>query len=294
MQYNRTFARIIVSFFRAKTFKALIPGLLVACSYTAFLVWIESELITKELRIAPFIYQLVGIVLGLLLVFRTNTAYDKWWEGRKLLGALVNNSRNLALKLNAYLPENQHDARKYLNELIINFAFALKEHLRHGVDYEQLIETNPPIFDKLHATRHVPNKIASLIFETVHKLNENGILKDEHLITLNPQLDSLTDITGACERIKKTPIPQAYRVHLLKFIFLFISLLPLGLVSDMKYWSLIVVAMIFYAFVGLDFIANEIEDPFGDDANDLPTDAICNGIKDTVSEIFGQPLTKKD
>jgi putative membrane protein len=105
-------------------------------------------------------------------------------------------------------------------------------------------------------------------------------------MVLNPQLEALTDITGACERIKKTPIPHAYRVHLLKFVFLFISLLPLGLVSDMKYWSLIVVAMIFYAFVGLDFIANEIEDPFGDDANDLPTDAICNGIKDTVSEIF--------
>lgn len=287
MQYNRTFARIVITFFRAKTFKALIPGLLAACTYTAFLAWIESTLFTKELKIAPFIYQLVGIVLGLLLVFRTNTAYERWWEGRKLLGALVNSTRNLALKLNAFLPAQQYEARLYFTDLIINFSFALKEHLRSGVNFDELHETNPPSMQRLQQARHVPNTIASIIFETVHRLHENGVLKPEHLIVLNPQLEALTDITGACERIKKTPIPHAYRVHLLKFIFLFISLLPFGLVSDMKYWACLVVGMIFYAFVGLDFIANEIEDPFGDDANDLPTDAICKGIKDTVSEIFG-------
>ncbi len=287
MHYNRTFARIIISFFRAKTFKALIPGLFVACFYTALLVWLGGDIIVKELRIAPFIYQLVGIVLGLLLVFRTNTAYERWWEGRKLLGSLVNSTRNLAMKLHTFLPEDKIEDRKYLNNLIINFAFALKEHLRSGVIFEELDETKPPTLEKLQRVRHVPNAIALLIFQTVHKLHTDGILKLEHLIVLNPQLEALTDITGGCERIKKTPIPHAYRVHLLKFVFLFISLLPLGLVSEMKYWSLIVVGMIFYAFVGLDFIANEIEDPFGDDANDLPTDAICNGIKDTVSEIFG-------
>ncbi len=288
MQYNRTFARIVLTFFRAKTFKALIPGLIVACLYTAFLAWLEDVLFSKELKIAPFIYQLVGIVLGLLLVFRTNTAYERWWEGRKLLGALVNNSRNLALKLNAFLPPAQHEARQYFAHLIINFCFALKEHLRSGVKFDELQETNPPTLARLQTAKHVPNITASIIFETVHRLHENGILKPEHLMILNPQLEALTDITGACERIKKTPIPHAYRVHLLKFVFLFVLLLPFGLVADMKYWACLVVGMIFYAFVGLDFIANEIEDPFGNDANDLPTDAICNGIKDTVTEILAK------
>lgn len=283
--YNRTFARIILSFFRAKTFKSLIPGLIVACSYTALLVWLSDE-ISKELRIAPFIYQLVGVVLGLLLVFRTNTAYERWWEGRRLLGQLLNSSRNLALKLHSYLPENQTETRLYFATTITNFAFALKEHLRHGVVFDEIYETSPASLAKLQAAKHVPNQIASLLFEEVHRLNKIGLLKDEHLITLNPQLEALTDITGGCERIKKSPIPHAYRVHLLKFIFLFISVLPFGFVAEMKYWSMLIVAMIFYAFVGLDFIANEIEDPFGDDANDLPTDAICNSVKASVYEIL--------
>jgi putative membrane protein len=286
MMYNRTFAKIILAFFRAKTFKALIPGLLVACAYTALLVVADSKLITKELRIAPFIYQLVGIVLGLLLVFRTNTAYERWWEGRRLLGQLLNTSRNLALKLNAYLPAEDLATRQYLATLTTNFAFALKEHLRQGVKEEELLETSPATLLYVTAANHIPNRIASLIFEEVQQLNVKGVLKNEHLITLNPQLEALTDITGGCERIKKSPIPQAYRVHLLKFIFLFITVLPWGLVGDMHYWAMLIVAMIFYAFVGLDFIANEIEDPFGNDANDLPTDAICNSIKASVFEIL--------
>jgi putative membrane protein len=291
MDYHSDWIYIIRSFFKSKTLRALVPGLLTMCSYTAVLVYANNNWLANPLKISTFIFSLVGIVLGLLLVFRTNTAYERWWEGRKTIGTMLNQTRNMAIKFNAFLPMEAMEERRILAHILINYSYALKEHLRANIMLQELLPMPEEYEVRIRKTDHLPNMIASFMMEKVIEYHQKKIFSDTQLFALFGQLDFFTDVTGICERIKRTPIPWAYKVHLIKFIFLFIMLLPLGLIQDMGYWSVGVVAVIFYAFVGLDFIAGEIEDPFGTDDNDLPTDALSFIIERNVYELMhlGRP-----
>jgi ion channel-forming bestrophin family protein len=124
------------------------------------------------------------------------------------------------------------------------------------------------------------------MIDRVNDLYKAGAITNEQMLILDKQTEVFTDIVGGCERIKKTPIPFSYRIHLKKFIFLYMLILPFGFIHDMHYWTIIVMVIIFYAFVGLEVIGEEIEDPFGRDENDLPTDQISETIRKNVKEIF--------
>jgi putative membrane protein len=273
--------------FNSKTIFRLLPGLILVGSYVALLIFIQANFPGIQVKIPTSIHSLLGIVLGLLLVFHANTAYERWWEGRRLLGQLVNSSRNLAIKFNTFLGKGNVATKQYLGKLIANYAFAMKEHLREGVIWEELEETECPTMLDLKNYIHVPNRIAGLIYEEANSLYIMGKFTNEQMLILDKQLEVFTDVAGACERIKKTPIPLAYSEHLKKFIFLFILILPMGFIHELKYMAIPVVMIIYYAFVGLQLIGEEIEDPFGNDANDLPTDQICETVRSSVYEILG-------
>ena len=273
--------------FNSKTIFRLLPGLILVGSYVLLLIFIQANFPGLQVKIPTSIHSLLGIVLGLLLVFRTNTAYERWWEGRRLLGQLVNSSRNLAIKFNTFLGKGNVATKQYLGKLIANYAFAMKEHLREGVIWEELEETECPTILDLKNYIHVPNRIAGLIYEEANSLYIMGKFTNEQMLILDKQLEVFTDVAGACERIKKTPIPLAYSEHLKKFIFLFILILPMGFIHELKYMAIPVVMIIYYAFVGLQLIGEEIEDPFGNDANDLPTDQICETVRSSIYEILG-------
>lgn len=232
-------------------------------------------------------HTMLTFVISMLLVFRTNTAYERWWEGRKLWGALVNNSRNLALKLNALLPDDLNTEKFFFATMIPNYAHSLKNHLRNTLHTEEFEEN---IFFKitdLKPEQHNPNYIAKQIFNRLEILKRNNQMTQEEMLYLNAELSSFTDICGACERIKNTPIPFSYSAFLKKFIFFFIMTLPFSMVLSLGYSAVPVVAFIFYVLTSLELIAEEIEDPFGKDANDLPTDQISKNIHKSVHEIFG-------
>lgn len=277
----------IVFLFNSKTIFRLLPGLILVGSYVVLLIFIQANFPGIQVKIPTSIHSLLGIVLGLLLVFRTNTAYERWWEGRRLLGQLVNSSRNLAIKFNTFLGKGNVATKQYLGKLIANYAFAMKEHLREGVIWEELEETECPSILDLKNYIHVPNRIAGLIYEEANNLYIMGKFTNEQMLILDKQLEVFTDVAGACERIKNTPIPLAYSEHLKKFIFLFILILPMGFIHELKYMAIPVIMIIYYAFVGLQLIGEEIEDPFGKDANDLPTDQICETVRSSVYEILG-------
>jgi putative membrane protein len=192
----------------------------------------------------------------------------------------------LALKFSAYLPENDHDNRTFLTAMIGNYGIAMKEHLREGVIWEELETIPEKYINQIKSAKHVPNKIAALIYERTNELYKSGKISGDQFIVLDKQIESLTDVVGACERIRNTPIPFSYSVHLKKFLFFYIAILPFGLIHDLKYWSIPIMVMVFYAFTGLEVIGEEIEDPFGRDVNDLPTDAISQNIKRNVHEIL--------
>ncbi len=266
------------------------PALLFMTVYSTAVCYIFlSYLHVHEADFQPTVamHSLLGIVLGLFLVFRTNTAYDRWWEGRKLWGGLVNSTRNFALKLNAYISKENHEDREWFYKMICNFVFATKENLRGGV---QFVELDPPpdeaLINDLKKYKHKPNRIAALMYQKVNDLYISEKLTGDHLINLDKELKDFIDIIGACERIKNTPIPYSYMMYVKKFIFIYIITLPFGFVTQSGYMTIPVVVLISYVLLSVELIAEEIEDPFGRDINDLPLDDLAAKMKENVKEIL--------
>lgn len=272
---------------KADTVRKLFPMFIALAVYSALIAVLELEVFklsqNSDLKNISLMHGLLGFVISLLLVFRTNTAYDRWWEGRKQWGSLVNNSRNLSLKLDAILPAENTADRAFFRFMIPNYAFSLKNHLRGSFIPEELENTDQYLPD---SNLHVPNQIAGRMMKRIQERYRDGQISGDQLITINAELQSFTDICGACERIRNTPIPFSYSVFLKKFIFFYIMTLPLGYVFSVGYLIIPMIVFIFFVLASLELIAEEIEDPFGSDANDLPTDTICTNIRKHVGEIL--------
>ena len=286
VQYNpKDWIAFIFRFHKSDTFRKLIPMMIFIGLYTygvGYLEIVHWKLSEKSyLSNINIMHSMLGFVISLLLVFRTNTAYDRWWEGRKLWGALVNNSRNLAIKISAMLHDESD--RQYFRKMIPAYASILNKHLSKD-------DTGKQLFDDVDLDidhhKHKPNQIAKILFQKVNDLYLQKKITGDQLIVLNDELKSFAEICGACERIKNTPIPYSYSAFIKKFIFFYVMTLPFGYVFSLGYYSIPVVIFIFYVLASLELIAEEIEDPFGYDANDLPTEKIASNIKKHVEEIL--------
>ncbi len=287
VQYNpKDWLTFIFRFHKSDTFRQLIPMMITIGLYSYLICYLELEYwkLSKDdnLKNITIMHGLIGFVISLLLVFRTNTAYDRWWEGRKLWGSLVNNSRNLAIKLSAILQDDSD--RKYFKKLIPLYASILQKHL---VDDETALMLYEDLDLKIDTHKHRPNQVAKHIFHKTNELYKSGKITGDQLIIINAEVQSFTDICGACERIKNTPIPYSYSSFIKKFIFIYIMTLPFGYVFNLGYYTIPVVVFIFYVLASLELIAEEIEDPFGEDSNDLPTKKIALNIKKHIEEVFG-------
>ncbi|WP_026462881.1 bestrophin family protein [Adhaeribacter aquaticus] len=284
INYNpKEWFTFIFRFSKADTFRRLLPLMIGVGVYAGLIAYLELNYLhpsnTKFFSNIGMMHSVLGFVISLLLVFRTNTAYDRWWEGRKVWGGLTNTCRNLAIKLQAFLQEDSD--RQFFRLMIPNYVFALKQLLRENEDFHEL----DPVLD-IKSNKHLPNQIAASLFTRVSALQKNNKLSLEEFLALNADLSALTDLCGASERIKNTPIPFTYSVFIKKFIFLYVITLPFGWVFSMGYFIIPVVVLILYAFASLELIAEEIENPFGTDANDLPIDQICHNIRKHVGELL--------
>jgi putative membrane protein len=278
--------KLIFYFHKADTFRKLLPAMLGVMAYTTLFSYIENDVFhCTPIKNPLAIHSLVGFVLSLLLVFRTNSSYDRWWEGRKIWGSFTNNSRNLALKISAFLPEN-HRSKETFKILIGNYLQAVKDHLRGTTNLRHLEFTANYNEDFYVNHKHIPNRIGQAIFLEINQLQRQGLLNDHQLLILNNELSSFTDNLGACERIRNTPIPSSYNIFIKKMIFLYVFTMPFGFVLEFGYWAAPIVTLVFYAFAGIEMIAEEIEDPFGTDNNDLALDAIVKNVKGNLVEML--------
>ena len=275
---------------KSDTIRRLLPFLIGIAAYTAVIVWIEELCLKPDsehhLRNLTLMHGLLSFAISMLLVFRTNSAYDRWWEGRKLWGSLINNSRNLAIKLNTFLPQDKNDERKQFARLIPMFAMYLKRHLQSDIVRLELDEHLHPELPAMNTQKHVPNQIVSAMWLRIHHLYKNNDISGDQLIVLNAEMQSFLDICGACERIKNTPIPSSYSSFIKKFILIYVATLPLGYVFSLSWFAIPVVTFIFYVLASLELIAEEIEEPFGFDENDLPLQRMAMNIKQSVEEIL--------
>ena len=293
ISYNpKDWFTFIFRFHKADTFRQLLPMLIGICIYAAIIAWLElyywNVTVNSYIHNLPIMHTLLGFAISMLLVFRTNTAYDRWWEGRKLWGSLVNNSRNLALKIQALLPVEEKAYRIFFRKIIPAYAYALHNHLHKEQTRIELFEEQikHPELENIDHSKHVPNQVALLQYQQVHQLYKENKITGEQLLFLNNELQSFTDICGACERIKNTPIPFSYSVFIKKFIFFYVMTLPLGLVFQLGFYVIPVVAFIFYVLASLELIAEEIEDPFSGDPNDVPTETLAKNIHRHINEII--------
>lgn len=281
----------IFRFHKADTVRKLFPLIVFMCLYSWLVVYLENNYFKlADLNYAKnvtMLHSLLGFAISMLLVFRTNTAYDRWWEGRKLWGSLVNNSRNLSIKLNSFLDHDDVKNRTFFLQLIGRFPLALKMHLQSEITRWELDDQPHPEIPYFDHSKHVPNQIAGLMMSRVNLLVREKKLSGEQLLFLNDELKSFLEICGACERIKNTPIPYSYSGFIKKFIFFYIITLPIGMVASLGFITIPVVAFIFYVLASLEIIAEEIEEPFGKDSNDLPMDRLCETITRNTKEILG-------
>jgi putative membrane protein len=248
--------------------------------------WVDNMLFNTS------IYSLLGVILSIFLVFRTNTAYDRWWEARKQWGALVNHTRNMAIYVDTMFPEQDQVVRHFMAKHISNFCIALVEHLRQGTKLEQLIYMSDEERTAYGRKGHIPNYIAQLIFGRIASGHRQGEINEGDYINIKAQHQALLDILGACERIKKTPIPFSYVVYLRLFILIYGLMLPFAMVSSFHWLSIPLAMFIFFSLLGIQLMAEEIEDPFGLDCNDLPTANIAHTIKQNVFEILEDRMSQ--
>lgn len=268
---------------KADTFRKLLPLMILLSIYAGLVAYWELNFLniddTTNIRNIGMMHNVLGFVISLLLVFRTNTAYDRWWEGRKVWGGLTNACRNLAIKLQSL--DLQEADKLFFRRMIPNYAFALRNLLRENENFEEL----DSVLD-MKPGKHMPNQLAAAMYNRINTLHKNRQFTDHYLLLLNEELRALTDLCGASERIKNTPIPYTYSVFIKKFIFLYVITLPFGWVFSLGYYVIPVVVFIMYALTSLELIAEEIENPFGTDENDLPLNQICHNIRKHVGELL--------
>lgn len=253
--------------------------------FTLAIVYVEQQFFPKAVVLEKLfsVYSIMGFVISLLLVFRTNTAYDRWWEGRRKWGELVNDSRNFSVKLQAM--NLSEEDKQFFTRHIGNFPHCAKEHLRAGVKFE-LLDLTEEEERYLKSTEHVPSGVIQLIYQRLYALKRKGVISDQELWMLDKNLNGFLETVGGCERIKNTPIPYSYSMFFKKFIFVYVITLPFAFVVSFGYFATLIATFIYYVFVSIEVLAEEIEDPFGGDDNDLPTDELAARIQAVSKSIL--------
>lgn len=235
-------------------------------------------------------FSLMGLALSIFLGFRNSSCYDRWWEARKLWGALINQSRISARELMLFL-DAPAEVHAELVRRLIAFAYSLKYHLRSEVEIHVLDPFLPAEeVEALRGEHNVPNAILMRIGERFTELFAAGRVTEYRYTELMRGLGRLSDIQGGCERIKNTPVPISYTVLTHRIVGLYCVSLPFGLVTQIHWGTPLVVLVVSYAFLGLDAVGTQIEDPFETDPNDLPLHALARTIERDLKARIGDPV----
>ncbi len=253
-------------------------------AYAVIPAYFESQdRLTLFADVPADIHAALTLVLGWLLVFRTNTSYGRWWEARTLWGGLVNTIRNLSLKYVDLIEVPGKDLAK-TKRILRLFPRALKDHLRDGASLEdsELIEEGQSL------PQHVPTFLASLLYSRLRLWKKEGVIDGSQLIVMDEDVRKLLEIVGGCERIRNTRLARSYRTFARQCVFMYLLSLPWGIVHDFNWWTVPLSAMISYFMLGMEIAAEHTEEPFGDDEDDLDLEGLCRVIESSVDEVFAK------
>ncbi len=237
-------------------------------------------LVFRSFSVAPF--TLLGIALSIFLGFRNNVSYDRWWEARRQLGALIGEARSLARLLMA-TPGIASGQRTRMVRRVIGYVYALMAHLR-GEDVPDEVRRYTPAADLVREWRNLPDALLRGLAEEAGGLLGDGSVGEIVYARIDERLGAMAAIQVACERIKGTPAPFTYTLLLHRTAYAFCCLLPFGLVGTLGYLTPVFCALVAYAFFGLDELGNELEEPFGEWLNALPLTAMARTVEISLLE----------
>lgn len=270
----------------------LLPRLFMLFLLSVVIVFSNGTLFHYKIPLNPAPFTLFGIALALFLGFRNNVSYDRFWEGRKLWGALLNDTRSLArqaISLTTFNAESE-ETGQFIYYLIAA-VYALKHQLRKTDAADDLKRRLPAdVFQRISEKRYKPVMLMIEMAIWVKAAREKDKIDSNGQFAMDENLNKISDIIGGCERIISTPIPYSYNILLHRTVYIYCFLLPFGFVDSLHWFTPIVVTFIAYTFVALEAIDDEIENPFGTKPNDLPLNAICHTIETSLLEIAGKPL----
>ena len=255
------------------------------------LVWYE----VYSVKLVPMVgFSVLGVILSILLAFKNTACYDRWWEGRKLWGALIANTRHFTRDTHFF---HETDRRTLLIHMLI-FVNLFKDRLRHQVlkaerfsDYLQLDKCTQADLDRL-TSQHLNAPQVILERLQIHLINavKTQKISDMIYVSIQRHVVEMGNIQTGCDRISSTPLPLAYSVLLHRAVFCFCWCLPFGVGTVLGAWTPLLVGVLSYLFLGFDELAHQMEEPFGQADNDLPLDAMVRLIERETLALLGDEL----
>ena len=260
------------------SFLAFMVGL-----YSLLAIWKEQGSWANYADLPSENFAAFSLVLGLLLVFRTNTAYARWWEARTLWGQLVNATRNLAIKIEEMVKVSDADKLR-TRQLQVAFPYALMAHLRGQEELPEL----PGMQEIDGAVTHIPQHLVQRLYRFYHLWRTKNLIDGDIYRMLDLETAQYLNICGGCERILKTRIARSYRIFARQCVVLFLFILPWGIVHEFGWWTFPLTMITAYFMIGLETVAEHVEEPFGLDDDDLDLEVMCKTMHKSVVEIGGK------
>lgn len=266
----------------------LLPRLSGLFIFTALVVYFRDYLDRYHGELSTNIYTLFGIALAIFLGFRNTVSYDRFWEGRKLWGALLNDTRSLAQQVHNFIPnDEQHQTEKvaFIKQMAA-MAYALNHQLRHTDPMPELKRLlSAELLAKLDGAAYKPVLLMRELGAQLNQWRQRGTIDTILQAAMDRHLANFSDVIGGCERIAGTPIPFSYNVLLHRTIYIYCFLLPFGFANSLHWYAPFIITFVAYTFTALEAIADELEDPFGTMQNDLALDALSANIERSIAEI---------
>lgn len=254
------------------------------CVFTAFasVIVVALHWTKTDLQLNPITHQLVGIALGLLLVFRTNASYDRFWEGRIAWDGVISASRNLVRSSVTFA-----GTAEGLAPLVTAYAYALKDRIQGTDDLASLEGVPSDVIKEACGSSNAPAIIAKHLTLWIREKLDSGMLVPPLVRSLDVWIGQLLDHQATCERIRYMPMPFAYVVQIRQLLIVYLATLPLVLFESLGWWSIPALFFIAFALLGIEEAGVEIEDPFGTDPNDLPIQELCEVIREDAALLAG-------
>jgi len=268
----------------------VLPALGLVIFLSGLLVYLRQAHFFSFPAVPAIGFTIFGVILSIFLSFRNTACYDRWWEGRKLWGALIATTRHLCR--DSYVLDDQ--SREILLYRMMLFTHLLRDRLRQQQQsiqhYQAHTSFEAATYEQLPTHINASQWVLEQIQKDLVLLYKQGKITDIIYNNLNQHTVALGDIQAGCDRILSTPLPFSYSVLLHRAVYSFCFILPFSLEASLGLWTPILVGLIAYMLLGLDELSAELEEPFGLQDNDLPLDSIVRLIERETLSSLGQEL----